>query len=149
VITPKINLIIDTNVWLDWLLFNDDCVLLLKSLHSEHKVQLIATHQMRAELEEVLHRPAIGPKFIARSSFDSIEAILREFDRLVAVLPPPAVISDAPQCKDLDDQIFIDLAIAENAYLISKDRALLALASKMKALYGVPILTPRAFHYGA
>jgi putative PIN family toxin of toxin-antitoxin system len=140
-----INVIIDTNVWLDWLLFNDDCVLSLKQLYRENSVRLVATHQMRAELEEVIHRPSVGLKFIARSPFESLEAILLEFDRLVTILPTPISKIDAPQCKDVDDQIFLDLAIAENAYLVTKDKAVLALASKMKALYNVCVSTPKGF----
>jgi putative PIN family toxin of toxin-antitoxin system len=138
-------LIVDTNVWLDWLLFNDDCVLELKQLHSKNRIRIIATHQMRAELEEVIHRAEIGPKFIARSQFSTLAAIMHEFDRLVVLLPTPPTVFDAPQCKDGDDQIFLDLAIVESANLISKDRAVLAMAKKFKAMYGVEVITPRNF----
>jgi putative PIN family toxin of toxin-antitoxin system len=140
-----ITLIIDTNVWLDWLLFTDDCVLNLKQLRSNNRIRIVATHQMRAELEEVIHRAEIGPKFIARSQFGSLEAIMNEFDRLVVLLHTPQTVFDAPQCKDGDDQIFLDLAIAERADLISKDRAVLAMAKKFKAMYGVNVVTPRNF----
>ncbi|WP_310384090.1 putative toxin-antitoxin system toxin component, PIN family, partial [Roseateles sp.] len=48
-------------------------------------------------------------------------------------------------CRDKDDQMFIDLALAEQAgFLISKDRAVLALAKRARRV-GLAIMTPEAW----
>ena len=47
------------------------------------------------------------------------------------------------QCRDPDDQMFIDLALAQRArWLLTRDRALLALA-RPAAAYGLEIAAPR------
>jgi len=56
---------------------------------------------------------------------------------------PPRVIRLI--CRDPDDQMFIDLAVEAKArWLISRDRAVLALAKRARA-FGVEILTPEAW----
>lgn len=131
--------VLDTNVVLDWLLFRDGgCADLAGRLQAGQLVWL-ATASMRAELLSVLSRPRLA----ARQP--DAGHILRTFDDLASMhdeLPacPPALI-----CRDPDDQKFIDLAVAGQArWLLSKDRALLALARRARS-FGVHILRPDAW----
>jgi predicted nucleic acid-binding protein len=69
--------------------------------------------------------------------------------RVAAQLPAPER-ARLPQCRDPDDQKFLELAMAANAdVLVTKDRALLELARRKRAQVGrtVPfrILTPEEF----
>ena len=55
---------------------------------------------------------------------------------------PPGWPRLTPRCSDPDDQIFIDLAIAQGAQLLlTRDRALLKLARKAQR-HGVWVATP-------
>jgi predicted nucleic acid-binding protein len=102
---------------------------------------------MRSELNDVLNRDSIGSKFIARSPFGSIEAMMAEYDRVVSVQPKPeARAVPLPQCKDKDDQMFVDLLVESKAILISKDRHLLAMAPKLKKLFDVQVMHPNKFN---
>jgi predicted nucleic acid-binding protein len=138
--------ILDCNVWLDWLLFNDNIVAKFKVGFETGEYQFFGTEQMRSELLDVLNRESVGLKFIARSPFGSIEAMMAEYDRVVLAQPyPEAHPLPLPQCKDKNDQMFVDLLVATKAILISKDRHLLAMAPKLKKLHGVLITHPNKF----
>jgi uncharacterized protein len=140
------NVILDCNVWLDWLLFNDSCVQWARQLQSDGAINLIATEPMRSELLDVLQRPSVGLKFISRSSFHTIEAMMTEFDSRITLLPAPELATSLalPQCKDKDDQMFVELAVSSQAMLVTKDRALLALASKLRKFHQISVGTPLA-----
>ena len=130
--------VLDTNVVLDWLLFNDpSCTQLGEQLESG-RLRWIASREMCAELAHVL----------ARSPLDSrvadAGALWARWDRL-AVRSEPLPLSGAAQrlrCTDPDDQIFIDLALAHGArWLLSRDRAVLKLAPRVAA-FDLAILSP-------
>ena len=140
--------ILDCNVWLDWLLFNDNTITKFKAGFEAGEFQFFGTEHMRSELLDVLNRQSIGRKFIARSPFGSIEAMMAEYDRLVLVQPKPEIGPlPLPQCKDRDDQMFVDLLVATKAVLISKDRHLLAMAPKLKKLFNVQVIHPNKFNF--
>jgi uncharacterized protein len=139
--------ILDCNVWLDWLLFNDNTVAKFKKGFEAGQFQFLGTEHMRSELNDVLNRQSVGQKFIARSAFGSVEAMMAEYDRVVSVQAKPEVRPvPLPQCKDKDDQMFVDLLVASKAILISKDRHLLAMAPKLKKLFDVQVLHPNKFN---
>jgi uncharacterized protein len=139
--------ILDCNVWLDWLLFNDTSINHFKSGFEAHEFTFLGTDHMRSELLDVLGRQSVGKKFSARSPFGSKEAMMAEYDRVVTPhpTPQPAPELSLPQCKDKDDQMFVDLVIATKAILISKDRHLLAMAPKLKKQFGVQVMHPNKF----
>jgi putative PIN family toxin of toxin-antitoxin system len=138
--------ILDSNVWLDWLLFDDAVAIPIKEQFTLGRIALFGTDHMRAELLDVLSRDSVGPKFIARSKFASIEAMMTEYDRLVSTqAKPDASVLYLPQCKDKHDQMFVDLAVTSKALLLSKDKHLLSMAPKLKKHYGVQVLHPRKF----
>jgi predicted nucleic acid-binding protein len=128
-------LVIDTNIVLDLLVFDDAAVQALKADLHQGQWDWIATDAMRIELERVLgykqvalwlHRRCLGA-----------DHVLAGFDALVRVVPAAA---RAPlRCSDADDQVFIDLAVAHRATLLSKDRDVTGMCKRL-ALHGVRLL---------
>lgn len=129
-------IVIDTQVIMDWLIFKNPSVSpLIHELQSGRSIW-IALPAMKAELLHVLGRG------VAADYGPDLALIDSEFDRwchFIAKAPLPAI---RLVCRDKDDQMFIDLALAEQAkWLISRDRAVLALA-KRAGRAGLSILTP-------
>jgi putative PIN family toxin of toxin-antitoxin system len=122
--------VIDTNITLDLFVFNDEAATpLRKQLESGHLTWL-ATTPMRTELARVLTYPQIAPRLVFYKL--TAEDVLAKFDqhtRIVNAAPKAPVT-----CADPDDQIFIDLAVAHKALLISKDRAVLTMKKRLAAL---------------
>jgi predicted nucleic acid-binding protein len=124
------SIVIDTNVALDLLVFNDPASAPLQAALDAGELRWLATAPMRDELARVLGYPQIVPRLAFHGR--TPEAVLADFDRqALRVAPAPR----APVvCKDPDDQIFIDLAVAHRAPLRSKDRAVRALRKRLAAL---------------
>ena len=120
-------LVVDSNVALDLLVFDDAAVQPLKTVLAQGSALWIATAAMRAELERVLDYPKLAPR-VAFHGLDR-DAVLARFDALAQIHP------EAPRaplrCQDPDDQIFINLAVAHGATLLSKDRHVLRLARRL------------------
>lgn len=133
--TPP-TVVIDTQVVMDWLVFNDQRVAPLVQALTAGALQWLGQAAMLAELRHVLGRG------VAASFSPNLPLIEQAFARycvMVERVPAPAV---RLVCRDPDDQMFIDLALAERAcWLISRDRAVLALAKRARA-QGLAILTP-------
>jgi putative PIN family toxin of toxin-antitoxin system len=121
-------LVIDTNIALDVLVFNEAKAAQLKiDLHAG-RVQWLATSVMRDELERVLAYAQIAPR-VAFYGLDAA-AVLAAFDAQVQLCPvAPRVAVD---CKDADDQKFLDLAVQEKALLLSKDRQVLKCRKRLQ-----------------
>jgi len=125
--------VLDTNIVLDVFLFADPASQPLREALAQARIRWIRTAPMREELARVLTYPHIAQRmaFYQRS----FEDLLRDYDthsHQVAVAPRAPL-----RCKDPDDQRFIDLALAHQAGLLSKDHAVLCMAKRMRAL-GVP-----------
>lgn len=123
-------IVLDTNIVLDALVFNDPAAQPLKLALASRKIQWLATPPMRDELQRVL----AYPKIVTRLAFYQLGAphVLAQFDeqaRLVDVAPKASVT-----CRDPDDQKFIDLAVRHQSTLLSKDRAVLCMARRLSAL---------------
>ena len=131
-------IVIDTNIALDLLVFDDPgCAALLAALELG-ELQWIATAAMREELARVLDYPLVAAR-LARNGRDA-ELVLAAFDRRVH--PVDDQPARAPcLCRDPDDQIFVDLAVAQRAQLLSKDRALLEMRGPLARL-GVEVAIP-------
>lgn len=129
--------VIDTNVVLDWLLFEDPWGLSIGSDVLAGRLRWVGTQPMLDELASVLSRPGLE-RWTDR--IDITWAMATEHCRLVAprALPTPSIL----HCSDPDDQKFIDLAIDRRVQcLFSRDKALLRLARRAK-LHGVSVLRP-------
>ncbi|MES2954142.1 MAG: VapC toxin family PIN domain ribonuclease, partial [Pseudomonadota bacterium] len=57
--------------------------------------------------------------------------VLAAFDRHARIVDAAARASVT--CSDADDQIFIDLAVAHQAWLLSKDQAVLSMQKRLLA----------------
>jgi predicted nucleic acid-binding protein len=133
--------VLDTNVVLDWLFFEDVGVDGLARALMGRRMRWIACESMRCELAQVLERPPFS------SRQGQAAHVLATFDHLAVLLPAPASLSSL-RCSDPDDQPFVDLALAHRAtWLFSRDRALLDLA-RPAARAGVTILPPIGWQDG-
>ncbi len=123
-------IVLDTNIVLDLFVFEDPATQpLLASLHAGQR-RWVATQPMRDELERVLAYPQIARSLTYRQR--TPDAVLSAFDALVELqaIPPKALVT----CKDADDQKFIDLAVAHQSVLLSKDHAVLCMRKRLLAL---------------
>lgn len=123
----EVVLVLDTNIVLDLFVFQDArCLALQAQLDAPH-TRWLATVAMRDELAHVLGYPAILAWRARRAC--SAEAVLARFDRYAqrADPAPPA----QHHCSDPDDQKFIDLAVQQRAVLLSRDKAVLRLKSRL------------------
>lgn len=123
-------IVLDTNIVLDLLVFEDAAARPLREALQAGRLRWIATSAMREELVRVLAYPQIA-KSLAHHGRDAA-GVLAVFDARARMLEP------APRagvtCKDADDQKFIDLAVAQRAWLLSKDRAVLGMGKRLLAL---------------
>ena len=122
--------VIDTNIVLDIWVYQDSATPSLLNTLEEVKLQWLATVPMREELLRVLDYPHIAQ----RRERDGVtaQAVLAHFDRLAKI---QAIAPKAPYiCKDEDDQKFIDLAVAHQALLLSKDKQVLRLTNRLARL---------------
>lgn len=129
-------IVLDTNVVLDLLVFDDPATPALQQALSEGALRWIATPVMREELARVLLYPHIAARldYYRLSADDVLAAFDRQVQRVDVAPRAPMV------CRDPDDQKFIDLAVAHRAALLSKDHAVLKLRKRL-TLQGVPVAT--------
>ena len=123
-------LVLDTNIALDLFVFQDPASEALRAALAAVRVGWLATDAMRAELVRVLTYPQIVQRLDQRAL--APQAVLDAFDAQVCV------VAEAPKapvtCKDADDQKFIDLAVAHQATLVSKDAHILRMARRLARL---------------
>lgn len=113
--------VLDTNVLLDFWVFDDPRARALKSAIEQQRVLALATEAHIGELAEVLARSKFA---LSQAQQLAILDHWRGLAQIVAEARPAPLV-----CRDPDDQKFLDLAFSERAnWLISKDKALLGLA---------------------
>jgi putative PIN family toxin of toxin-antitoxin system len=115
-----IEIVVDTNIWLDMLVFDDSSSRRLAGLlRPDSGVTPLSSDEMRAELADVVTRPQF------KLDAPGQAALLERYDRIVTCA---AVAPDCRlPCRDPDDRKFLDLAVARRTtWLLSRDRALLA-----------------------
>jgi putative PIN family toxin of toxin-antitoxin system len=122
--------VLDTNVLLDLWLFEAPRFDGLDSQLTEGSVLWLATLQMREEFRRVLDYDHLALKRVQRGL--TVDELLIRFDCHARLCEPA---NKAPYvCKDPDDQKFIDLAVAHQAVLYSKDKYVLALKNRLARL---------------
>lgn len=132
--------ILDTNVVLDWLVFDDRAMTALSQAIEREAVAWHLDAPSRQELEHVLthwsrpHWPL------------SIDRVLGTVDRLgrtgSAAAPSAGFVPALPRCRDTSDQKFVELAVRSRAHwLVTRDAALLALRRKLRP-FGITVLRP-------
>ena len=132
---PRQAVVIDTNIILDLFVFADAAAQPVRQALQAGELDWIATQTMRDELARVLDYPQIMPRlaFYALSADD----VLAQFDRHARLLDAPAKAH--LNCKDPDDQKFIDLAVAHAAVLLSKDKAVLCMRKRLERLHATAV----------
>lgn len=123
-------LVLDTNVVLDLLVFDDPATRPLQAGLEQGQLRWLATAAMREELARVLRYPQIASRMALAGLLAA--QVLAQFDRLACVVPAPGRAPVA--CSDADDQPFIDLAVHHASVLLSKDAAVLALQQRLALL---------------
>ena len=125
-----VTLVLDTNIVLDLFVYEDPATAPLRQALADPQTDWLVTSAMREELARVLAYPQIAKRLRARGL--PAEDVLQQFDaasRTVTAAPK------APYtCKDADDQGFIDLAVAHQATLLSKDAEVLCMAKRLARL---------------
>lgn len=135
-------IVLDTNIWLDWLVFKDLSLLHLKKVVSEGRAEIFIDAPCEAELQRVLAYD------FARHTLDAAAQVAclaecRGIVKSIETEAPEAERKLLPRCADPDDQKFLELALAARAdVLITKDHKLLELARRTKPFR---ILNPRKF----
>lgn len=122
--------VIDTNIVLDIWVYQDPATPSLLKALQDGELQWLASPPMREELWRVLDYPHIAK----RRARDGVSAadVLAHFDAFAQLQD---VAAKAPYvCKDEDDQKFIDLAVAHQALLLSKDKQVLRLRNRLARL---------------
>lgn len=131
-------IVIDTQVVMDWLVFRDARVQTLVAAVTSGAVRWLVAPAMRDEIRHVLGRG------VAAAYAPDLRFIEGQFDAHAhpAAPPPEQPLAGRMVCRDPDDQKFIDLALAAPArWLVSRDKAVLALAKRARAR-GLAIVTP-------
>jgi putative PIN family toxin of toxin-antitoxin system len=133
----KMRLVLDTQIWIDWLVFDDPSVAPIKAALATDRAEIFIDAACRAELERVLTYPFGSRSVDASACLAECLRISKNSDlfcndRL-----------NLPACRDPDDQKFLELAAVVRAnFLITRDRALLDLAKRRLPFH---ILAPEAF----
>ena len=125
---PK-RIVLDTNIWLDWLVFKDSSVLYLRKAVSDGRAEVVIDAACEAELERVLAYD-LGKHRLENAAQVAAMAECRRIARRIDGAAPEAERKRLPSCRDPDDQKFLDLALAD--CLVTKDHALLELARRTK-----------------
>jgi putative PIN family toxin of toxin-antitoxin system len=128
---PPKRLILDTNIWLDWLMFKDPSVLHLKHAVCEGRAEIFIDEACEAELERVLAYE-LGKHTLGAAGQAACLAECRRIAQRIDAPASEAGRARLPKCRDPDDQKFLDLALAARAdCLLTKDHALLELARRV------------------
>ncbi|MFN3750959.1 MAG: putative toxin-antitoxin system toxin component, PIN family [Thiobacillus sp.] len=123
--------VLDTNVVLDLFHFDDPVARPLRRAFDAGVLPCAASPATLAEWRRVLGYPAFGLDVAAQAR------LYARYADHVQPQPDGASVR-LPRCRDADDQKFLQLAARCGAVLVSKDRALLALACRVSGFAIVP-----------
>ncbi len=135
-------LVLDTNVVLDLVVFDDPGVRRIAQAIGSGAAMPVASRACLEELRRVLDYPRLKLDAAARR-----EAFER-FRTQATLLDVPATLEreGLPLCSDADDQKFLDLAWHAKAHsLVTRDKALLGLARAIARRGGFAVVSPEGF----
>jgi len=124
------SVVIDTNIVLDFWVDQDPATPPLLQALQAGQLKWLATVPMREELVRVLDYAHIAKRRAQKGL--SAQEVCTKFDDMVHLQAVAAKASYI--CKDADDQKFIDLAVAHQAWLLSKDQQVLRLTKRLARL---------------
>ena len=122
--------VLDTHVWLDWLVFEDPGILAIRNAVGTGRVEIYVDAVCEEELARVLARGFAKRTLDAKAQAECIAQCRRLAKRIDSRLSD-GERAGLPKCRDPDDQKFLEAALAAGAsLLVTKDRALLELARR-------------------
>ena len=137
-----LRLVLDTQVWLDWLVFQDPGVRDLRIAVEKGRAEIWMDAACEAELARVLAYD-LGKHSIAPDAQAAALAQARRIAQRLDTVLSPAERASLPRCRDKDDQIFLEAALAARAdILVTKDRELLKLARRLPFRVAPPNSVP-------
>jgi len=161
-----LRIVLDTNVWLDWLLFDDPAVAPIRKAVAEGKAEVVMDEATESELARVLAY-TFNNKSLDAAKQAELLARCRDIARKsegesrkeegvdprvsgsahrspFTIHAVPSAENPLPKCEDPDDQKFLELALACGAaFLVTRDGALLDLAEHKVRPLPYRIVTPR------
>ena len=135
---------LDTNAALDWLAFDNAAMRPVAAAITAGAVRLISSAACIEELQR-----ALGYKAVRLDAAAQAHVLATYRRQSILVEAPLAGTSPVlPRCEDPDDQKFLELAWHAGArWLVTRDKALLKLASKMQKLAGAEVIPPSQFKF--
>src|SRR5260221_14685786 len=116
-----LRLVLDTQIWLDWLVFDDPGVRDLRIAVEKGRAGIWLDAACDAELGRVLAYD-LGKHSIAPAAQAAALAQARRIAQRLETALSAAERASLPRCRDADDQIFLEAALAAGApVLVSKD----------------------------
>lgn len=152
-------LVLDTNVVIDWLVFDDAFLASFRELVRARSVQVITHAPAVEELQRVLGYPilklSVERQAAVFEQYTSLATLFEADSARAGALTSADVLAAAgaampselplgfPRCRDSDDDPFLELAWRAGAEaLVSRDKAVLKLARKARKfgfqIYDVP-----------
>jgi len=139
-----LRLVLDTQIWLDWLVFDDPGVRDLRIAVEKGRAGIWLDAACDAELGRVLAYD-LGKHSIAPAAQAAALAQARRIAQRLETALSAAERASLPRCRDADDQIFLEAALAAGAdVLVSKDRALLELNRRKTRALPFRVATPQS-----
>jgi uncharacterized protein len=145
--SEPLRFILDTNVVIDWLVFNDPYMTPLRDQAASGAITIL-THELAiAEFIRVLAYPEL------RLGQERQSDALRRYSQQTSTAEVPDGFARAqwqlpknfPSCRDRDDDLFLALAHHTRATaLVTRDKALLKMRKRMRKL-GMTILDVQQF----
>ena len=130
VLEDTIKLVLDTHVWLDWLVFEDPGIAPIRDAVVTRRAEVFVDAPCEEELTRVLAR-GVGKRTLDAEMQVACMNECRRVSMRIETPAPEAARAALPRCGDPDDQKFLEAALAAGAdYLVTKDRKLLELARK-------------------
>jgi len=140
----RLRLVLDTNVWLDWLVFSDPAIEPIRAAVAAGSATILMNPACEGELERALGYPfrgKVAEADVQAACRDEVRGIVQRFD----APPAPGAIA-LPSCRDPDDQKFLELARDCAAdWLVTRDKALLVFARRRLRPLPFRIGTPKQF----
>jgi putative PIN family toxin of toxin-antitoxin system len=141
-----LRVVLDSNVWIDILVFDDPHTRPIAAALESGTLAALIDARCLAELTYVLDYPQFVHRNVDKAAALAVVARLTQLVEQREPTESDGNVRPLPQCKDRDDQKFLELAQAAQAdWLVSKDRAVLKLAKRIARDFGFRIAQPAPF----
>ncbi|RZF28213.1 putative toxin-antitoxin system toxin component, PIN family [Paraburkholderia sp. UYCP14C] len=141
-----LRVVLDSNVWIDILVFDDPHTRPIAAALESGALAALIDARCLAELTYVLDYPQFAHRNVDKTAALAVVARLAQLVEPAEPTESADNVRPLPQCKDRDDQKFLELAHAAQAdWLVSKDRAVLKLAKRIARDFGFRIAQPAPF----